>query len=370
MVNAQSAINSQTTARNQQNMPRKRIPARTKTIVSCLYWWSFLITSTTPLFRYILSNQWYAVTVGGLLPAYDGVAEHPTKDRAFGWHALFALTWMTMAYIQICFMDHKKRTYSHKVFGYMTVLALMLHSMGALLILYEDVEGHTVLNRALLFSSLMATVSTVFQAIREAINGNHTKHRVLMVRAFISSLDGAGTIRTVANIQMVLGYGPVLCQCDYGKVGGNCDWTYLWRLMWVTVLRLVQWAVFCQFEDRKYGSNLMSELWEDLKVYHVPNWTLLIVCFLSGLDHQDTLVIFIVLFGINTVICENIVCFAISISSQSISDSVIILHTPSPTGSLTQIEQLMAPLTWITGKVKNAVDDETMIQTLYFVVDE
>ena len=145
-----------------------------------------------------------------------------------------------MAYIQICFMDHKKHPSLHKIFGYLTVLALILHSMGALLVLYEDVEEHTLFNKVLLFWSLFSTVSTVFQAIKEAINGNQTGHRVLMVKAFIYSLDGAGTIRTVANIQMVLRCGPIFCECDHGKVGGNCDWTYTWRLMWITVLRLIQ----------------------------------------------------------------------------------------------------------------------------------
>jgi len=163
----------------------------------------------------------------------------------------------------------------------------------------------------------------VFQAIREAINGNHKEHRVLMVRAFISSLDGAGTIRTVANIQMVLGYGPIFCQCDYGKVGGHCDWTYTWRLMWITVLRLVQWAVFCQFEDRKYGSNLTSELWEDLKVYHVPNWTLLIVCFLSELDHQDTLVVALALTAAKSILSDDRVMNVLTQIMQNVEKSII-----------------------------------------------
>ena len=95
--------------------------SHTKIIVSCLFWWSLVITSTTPLFRYILSNQWFAVSATGLFPAYKGVAEEPAKDRAFGLHALFALTWMIMAYIQICFLDHTKRSSVHKVFGYLTV---------------------------------------------------------------------------------------------------------------------------------------------------------------------------------------------------------------------------------------------------------
>ena len=287
--------------------------ALTKTIVSCLYWWSFLITSTTPLYRYIWSNQWFAVTVGGLLPAYKGVAEHPTKDRTFGLHAVFALLWMTMAYIQICFVDHKTRSSAHKIFGYLTVVSLIIHSTGSLLILYEDVENHTLLNKTLLFSSLLSTVLTVFQAIKAAIDGNHTEHRVLMVRAFISSLDGAGTIRTVAAIQMVLGCGPIFCQCDYGKVGGNCDWTYTWRLMWITVLRVVQLAIFSYFEDQNCGSNLLGKLWEDLKTYYLATWSLLIVCFLLGIDQRDTLVLVTIL---TTAKSQFSVC------------SIVVLHCP------------------------------------------
>ena len=55
--------------------------------------------------------------------------------------------------------------------------------MGAMLILYEDIEGHSLLNKALLFTSLFATVSTVVRAIQAAINKNYTAHRILMTKA-------------------------------------------------------------------------------------------------------------------------------------------------------------------------------------------
>merc|ERR1719245_2186830 len=179
--------------------------SHTKTFVSCLYWYSLGITSLTPLFRYVAASEWLAITMTGPYRAYLGVADEPGKDRAFGLHTLFALLWITMAYIQICWIDHLKR--------------------GSM-------------NKMLLFGSMFYTVSTVFRAIKEAMNGHYTEHRVLMVRAFLSSLDGAGTIRTVANIQMVLGCGPIYCQSVYGKVGGHCDWTYTWRMTWIMALRI------------------------------------------------------------------------------------------------------------------------------------
>ena len=40
----------------------------------------------------------------------------------------------------------------------------------------------------------------------------------------------------------------------------------------------------------------MGKLLDDLKEYYVPHWTLLIVCFLSGFDQRDTLLIITVLF--------------------------------------------------------------------------
>ncbi len=96
---------------------------------------------------------------------------------------------------------------------------------------------------------------------------------------------------------MVLGYGPIFCQCEYGKVGGHCDWTYTWRLMWITVLRLLQWAVFAKFEH--YW--LITELCTELETFYIPSWMALIVCFLAGLDHGQTLAVMTALFAINSV---------------------------------------------------------------------
>jgi len=288
----------------------------TTTFVSCLYWWSLIITSATPLCRYIVANEWVVVTLGGLYPAYRGVAEEPTKDRAFGLHSLFSLLWITMAYIQICWIDSTKRNSMHKIFGYLTVVALVLHSLGALSILYEDVEDHTLLNKLMLFGSLVYTVSTVFRAIKKAVNGNYNEHRVLMVRAFVSSLDGAGTIRTVGHIQMVLGCGPIFCQSEYGKVGGHCDWTYTSRLAWTSVLRAVQLAVYCKLEE-KTQPHLLKEMWEDLKRNYIPGWILLIGCFVAGLDHGQTLIVMILLKAAIT--AQKPVEFAVNMMNQLVT---------------------------------------------------
>jgi len=256
--------------------------SHTKTFVSCLYWWSFVVTSATPLARYVFSNQWYAVTIWGhVLPAYRGVAEDPRKDRAFGLHALFALLWITMAYVEMCFLSGSR----HRLFGYLTAGALLLHSMASLLNLYEDIERHSLLNRLFLLLSLCSTVHRFVCAVAEAVRGNYSAHRVLMVRAFLSSLDGAGTIRTVAAVQMLFGFGPIHCECDHGEVGGHCDWTYCFRLLWVIALRHLQWAVFAKLEHRR----LLRQLLAEVKSFWVPVWVLLTGCFAAGLDHQQTL---------------------------------------------------------------------------------
>jgi len=181
----------------------------------------------------------------------------------------------------------------HRIFGYLTVAVLALHTTGALLILYEDVEGHTLLNKALLLSSLASTVYNVAGSIKEAVNKNFTAHRIMMVQAFISSLDGAGTIRTVAQIQMMLGYGPIWCQCEYGSVRGNCDWTYTWRLMWIIVLRLLQQAVYAKSEHPR----LVTRLWDSIKTFYIPFWALLVVSFMMGFRQEQALLM-VLLFNI------------------------------------------------------------------------
>jgi len=227
-----------------------------------------------------------------------------------------------MAYIQICWIDHLKRSSMHKIFGYLTVVALVLHSVGALSILYEDVERHTLLNKLLLFGSLFYTVSTVFRAIKEAMNGHYTEHRVLMVRAFLSSLDGAGTIRTVASIQMLLGCGPIYCQSVYGKVGGHCDWTYTWRMTWIMALRIVQWAVFCKLEE-KTQPLLMEQMWEDLKSHYIPIWIVLLGCFALGLDHGETLIVMTLLYTAVTVFTDQTLVDSMAKIAKIMENAVI-----------------------------------------------
>ena len=155
----------------------------------------------------------------------------------------------------------------------------MLHIFGSLRILYEDVEHHSMLNKGLLFLSLTKTASTFFCAVRAAMDKEVALHRDLMMEAFIRSLGGAGTIRTVGSIQTALGVGPALCEVQHLNVGGHCDWTYSWRLCWTNMLTLFQIGAYYQFNADFIGS--LNE--------HLLGWPLVMISFAIGLDQEQTL---------------------------------------------------------------------------------
>lgn len=52
-----------------------------------------------------------------------------------------------------------------------------------------------------------------------------------MVKCFLTSINGAGPIRTIAQIQLWLGCGPILCQNQYGGMASQCQVQYVNRLM-------------------------------------------------------------------------------------------------------------------------------------------
>merc|ERR1719229_1485704 len=193
-----------------------------------------------------------------------------------------------MAYIQMCHIDNRHNkdgtNTKHKVFGRLTGVAFLLHTVGALSLLYEDVEGHSPLNKLILASSLMGTSYKFIVAMCHAIKGKINEHRLWMTNAYLSSLDGAGTIRTVAAIQMLFGYGPIACQIEYGQVGDNCDWTYTWRLLWVTVLRQCLWFIFANYESKR----LAAEAVHVLRAYYMPLYAVLIGCFMFGYDQMQS----------------------------------------------------------------------------------
>jgi len=256
---------------------------RDQLFVSCLFWYSFLFTSLTPLAR-IVHKQWLAITLSGALPAYPSVADSPAQDKTFSLHAAFALSWLLVSYMQICFVRDRRL---HRVCGYISVITFALHSAGALRILYEDVEQHTLLNRTLLLLSIAQTAKSMFDSIRAAKQGNLTLHRRLAVETFIRSLDGAGTIRTIGAIQTAMGVGPVFCEVQHHHVGGHCDWSYTIRMCLTGLLRLGQLAAYTRCDQV-----FMCELKQCLGA-----WTAILASYAMGLDQTEAFVALLALYA-------------------------------------------------------------------------
>ena len=177
-----------------------------KAVVSILYWHSLIITSITPFVR-LMYGRWFVVTPWKLYPTYPTPMQHPTGDRAMGYHAVLALLWITAAYINVVHI--KIGTVYHKIFGYITFMIFLFHAIAGYHLVYQDIEQHSYLNICILLYSMTRTTKLMLRAINAARRGNIEEHQTLMVHTFIASLDGAGTIRTVGFVQTLFGVGPV-----------------------------------------------------------------------------------------------------------------------------------------------------------------
>jgi len=141
----------------------------------------------------------------------------------------------------------------------------------------------------------------MFYSVYKAIKGDVTMHRNLMVQAFIKSLDGAGTIRTVGMVQTLLGVGPVFCQCEYLQVGGYCDWTYSWRLLLAYSLQMFQVGLYVKLSK---SNQCIHQFIQDLYQYAMF-CSVVIVSFLVGSNQNQTVYTLSVIYTISIIYARN-----------------------------------------------------------------
>lgn len=133
-------------------------------------------------------------------------------DRAFSLHAGLSLLWLVTSYIQTCHIRNPKY---HKYFGNISALALFAHVFGALNSVYTDVVRHTALPKIFFFNAVADSLNAlciVITVARRKRQGWQQTHTDFMVKCFLSSISGAGPIRTVAQIEEWLECGPIPCQ--------------------------------------------------------------------------------------------------------------------------------------------------------------
>lgn len=279
--------------------------AKEKVFITAVFVYHLVITSAAPLSRMYL-KYWTAtgpvITKDGVklefMEAYPTLEAGSAEDKAFGLHALCAIMWMVFGYIQMVWTPRfrTKSRLLHKIFGYVSLCVYLCHCMGALNIWSTDHEQHSFLNRCCLFMAFLGPFIMVFEGMKPALiarlNGTSMKakkffdHRYIMCQAWIFSLNGAGTIRTIAIIESNLNYGSVMCQVKYGTIGaGGCDWTYTWRMMFAHGFTLIQRAMYIKIKRSHFDSEFLKEVYEFVAICSV-----MFGCMIFGLTQTETLI--------------------------------------------------------------------------------
>ena len=83
----------------------------------------------------------------------------------------------------------------------------------------------------------------MIMGIHKARTGCLDQHGDYMFRCFIYSIEGAGTIRTVAYLLWLFGLGPTFCQSANGAIATLCVAPYVLRLICIRLLSL--YWIFC-----------------------------------------------------------------------------------------------------------------------------
>jgi hypothetical protein len=244
------------------------VPNSTEQLVTIVFVHSLLLTIGTPIFR-ILYGRWgtevflYAVLQliapawvtewsinAGLInsPGYmeypaEGTpplpGERPVKgiDLAFALHAGFGLAWLTVGFLQIA-LASKLSPKSHRTFGYLSFLVFLAHISASCYNLAVNVVRHGPLPRMMLLGSAFNALFFILRALRVAIKkpeGWRAAHSDLMLLCYFYSIQGAGPIRWIAQLQDTFDFGPVQCQIAHGGMATACMWPYCLRMFFITL---------------------------------------------------------------------------------------------------------------------------------------
>jgi len=247
------------------------IPKSAESFVAFLFWHSMFLTSTTPLSR-MISKSWdgkliiptilNAVGIPQLLlgrPAIDtylAYAPSPKTDRAFGPHAFFGLIWLIAAYMHIC---HRRRFQSKtgkRALGMFTVLAFLGHQICSFRCLIINPMNQHVLPWMMLLTNVTVATGYFILGMYALVKKDIKAHKAAMMRCFLYSIEGAGTIRTVGAIMHLFGLGPTFCQQLVGGCAAQCVFSYVHRLIWIRLLTVYYNGIYAKIrgDEKSWAS--------------------------------------------------------------------------------------------------------------------
>ena len=263
------------------------VPKSLDSFLLYLFVHSLVLTSSTPLAR-VIRGRWMAVgsvhtaiimipglevfksnatTYGDATVLYADEAESPGIDRAFGLHAFFALLWLFSSYLQM----GPIRTLSvalHRAFGYIALTSFLCHMLAAINSLVFDEAKHQPISKVALGSIAFMSMTYMILAIKAAKKHDTRAHVDYAIRSYLYSIEGAGTIRTVAYLQALLSHwlpdilqGPMHCQNSHAGLASHCAVEYTVRLLLTRLLTLYYLCLYVKIKGRsKYVTLLAKEV--------------------------------------------------------------------------------------------------------------
>jgi len=260
---------------------RKIVPHTKDRLIKFLFWHSMFFTLSTPIMRGVRGTWLYVASVPTALGREDGIFEAypPTTerlDRAWIPHAFFGLLWLCFGAFQMINFDYSSPNL-HKHMGKVATLVFLGHMAAAAYNLYTDALNHTWVNKVLLSVDLYDGFYYMVRGLMDIYgkkNDWRVAHKDHMFLAFISSIEGAGTIRTIANfhwlleiaglpsnsfLYKILGTGLGKCQATYRTVGTVCEVPYSFRLLWVRFLSNCYVSIYTSFTPRM--DRVMKSRW-------------------------------------------------------------------------------------------------------------
>merc|ERR1719192_2071625 len=154
---------------------------------------------------------------------------------------------------------------AHKLFGYVSLLVFAGHMIAAGNNLIFNAMEHTLINRLLLLNDL--TEGSLYIAkgmmnIFERRKGWLQAHKNNMFLGFVTTIEGAGTIRTIAFVHYLMnragvnktslvwkisGAGIQECLATYKTAAGVCARPYTMRMIWIRFLTNIYVSHYATF---------------------------------------------------------------------------------------------------------------------------
>ena len=157
----------------------------------------------------------------------------------------------------------------------MSTLIFFVHAIGALNNLLTDIVHHHTVTKVLLSEDVVASACYIVLGIRMAIKGDKAAHRDLLMRGYLQSIEGSGTIRFTAFVYWVVGrmmkeewrvnIDSGSCQAQYSTASAaTCVFHYIFRLQGMRLLTLYFHALYLRTPEKRRDAMGRQQLREEI----------------------------------------------------------------------------------------------------------